>query len=66
MARSEAIHERIAGSPVVLGATIIFALALVGAALVSRLGLPPQEALLPTGVAVFVLLMVAYDLSGRQ
>jgi|GEM_PF-3410658 len=66
MARSEAIRERIAGSPVVLGATVISALTLVGAALVSRIGLPPREAFLPTGVAVFVLLMVASDLYVRQ
>ncbi len=66
MARSEAIRERIADSPVVLGAAVISALVLVGAALVSWIGLPPREALLPTGVAVFVLLMVAYDLYVRQ
>lgn len=51
--------DRLTDSPATLAAGMLV-VALLGV-LVNRIGLPPRRALAPTGIAVFVLLMVGYD-----
>jgi hypothetical protein len=51
--------DRLTDSPTALVAGTLV-VALLGV-LVNRIGLPPQRALVPAGIAVFVLLMVGYD-----
>lgn len=59
MVDSRGLIARISDSPVaIVGAVLIVTLLAV---LVSRIGLPPRRALLSTGIAAFVLLMVIYD-----
>ncbi|QSG04712.1 hypothetical protein [Halapricum desulfuricans] len=66
MERLKTVRDRIAGSPVALAATVIVVLGALVALLVSRIGPPPREALFPTGVAVFVLVLAAYDWYARR
>ncbi|MCU4718995.1 hypothetical protein [Halapricum hydrolyticum] len=66
MERAKAIRDRLADSPVALGVAGVVLLGALAAVLVSQIGFPPREALFTTGIAVFVLLMVAYDWYARQ
>ncbi|MFW6018093.1 MAG: hypothetical protein ACOCPX_04670 [Halapricum sp.] len=66
MERTKAVRDRLGDSPVALAITGLLVLAVSAAVLVSRIGLPPREALATTGIAVFVLVMVVYDLYARR
>ncbi|QSG09854.1 hypothetical protein [Halapricum desulfuricans] len=66
MGRLRTVRDRLAGSPVALAATVIVVLGALAALLVSQIGLPPREALFPTGVAVAVLALAVYDWYARR
>lgn len=61
MSSRNELFERLRESPLALAAAILAVLGVAVAVLVSQIGLPPGEALFPTGIAFIVLLFVAWD-----